>query len=133
VKTAEEIAADIRSLLPDVRGGSLCFFGEWFGRPRDNCHQVTAATAEGDALVVRFNEQERLTVLQPEGVRVSADEFRIENAAGVRWEWCYHGRPQLPENLYSIEYSRKGNRVEVTDTTDWHHSEHHPDPTAPAA
>lgn len=130
--TAQEVAAHINDLLPNVRGGSLCIFGEWFGGRPDNWHEVTEAAAEGDALIVRFNERETLTVVRPRGVTVTEDEFRIERADVVRWEWFYYGRPARPENLYVMEYARRGDAVEVTDTADWYEPEHHPDATASA-
>jgi hypothetical protein len=123
----------INRLLPDVRSGSLCFFGEWFGGRPDNWHVVMDASAPaGNALLVRFDEGEALTVVSPDGVSISADTFRIEHADKVRWEWFYYGRPQRPENLYAIEYVRGETGVEVTDTSDWYDPEHRPDPAAPA-
>ncbi len=133
MRTPEDIAAHINLLLPDVLSGSLCFFGEWFGGRPDNWHVVMDASAPSDeALLVRFNEGEVLTVVRPDGVNVSPDTFRIEHADRVRWEWFYYGRPKRPENLYAIEYVRGDSGVEVTDTTDWYHPEHSPDSAAPS-
>lgn len=124
-------AKNISDLLPDVRAGSLCFFGEWFGGRPDNWHTITQAIAEGDALFILFNEGETLTIVRPKRVTVSSDDFQIDEAARVRWEWFYYGRPRRRENLYVIEYVRTGSGgIEVTDTADWHEPEHHPDPTA---
>lgn len=91
-----------------------------------------STSAHGDELVVRFNEGETLTVRHPAGASISADEFRIEQAESVRWEWFYYGRAQRPENLYVMEYVRKGHGVDVADTADWYEPEHSPDPMAPA-
>ncbi len=30
-----------------IEGGSLCFYGHWFGRPHDNYHQLKLVTFDG--------------------------------------------------------------------------------------
>lgn len=130
--SAEKAVRQITALLPSVRGGSLCFFGEWFGGRPDNWHVITGAEPDGDALAVRFNEGETLTIWDPEGVTISEDEFRIERASRLRWEWFYYGRPRRPENLYLMEYVVAAGGVTVRDTSDWFEPQHNPDLTAPA-
>jgi hypothetical protein len=92
----------------------------------------TAANGNGSLLELRFDEGETLSVWDPTDIAISEDEFRIGTAARVRWQWFYYGRPQAPENLYSIDYVVGSESISVTDTTDWYEPEHDPDVTAPA-
>ena len=93
---------------------------------------ITGAEAHGDAVILRFDEDETLTVWNPDGATISEDAFRIERASQLRWEWFYYGRPRRPENLYVIEYVPADDGLAVRDTSDWFEPEHDPDPTAPA-
>ena len=36
-------------------GGTLRFFGDWFGRPHDNFHRLESATVDEESLVLRFD------------------------------------------------------------------------------
>jgi len=110
--TPDQLASQITALLPRIKSGTLRFFGEWFGREWDNHHEVTCATADGDDLIVNFDEGEELTVSRPRAAKISPDDFLIRNADRARWQWFYYGRPQIPENRYLLEYVRKGDRVD---------------------
>ena len=127
----QEAAAEICSAIPVLPRDSLRFFGEWFGGRRDNIHTITGATASNDALVVHFDEDETLTVWNPSGIVATATIFPIEDAARLRWEWFYYGRPHLPENLQHIEYIRTpGCGVSLVDTSS-PPATHRPDVSAP--
>ena len=101
---AERIASAVAVGLPHVKAGSLRFWGCWFGRPYDNVHQICAATADGDVLVVTFSNDEVLTVWTPSGATINQDSFAIRNARRVLWEWYYYGRPKLPANRFFQDF-----------------------------
>src|SRR2546430_14407724 len=92
---AEEIAEIMNRRLPEIRPGTLCFWGEWFGRPFDNLHRLIGCGAEGDLLRIRFDQNEILSVWSPLNCQVHAagsrgqSIFRLEDAARVRWEWVF--------------------------------------------
>jgi hypothetical protein len=111
-----DIAARIRQLLPDVYSGTLCFWGVWFGRPHDNCHSIVGAEADGDCLVLHFNDEEALMVWHPNGCRIGAREFVIETASRVQWQWYWYGRPHVPENLMRYDLTRQGTMVAFQST-----------------
>lgn len=101
--------------------GSLRTFGDWFGKPYDNDHQVTGATAAGDRLVVDFDEGERLTVWNPRGGFIDATNgLLIGRADRVRFEHIYHGRPRTEANRYVIEHVVDGTSVSASTTADWY-------------
>jgi len=131
-ETPAEIAAHIESLLPNVKCGTLRFWGQWFGRPYDSCHTVVAAESAADTLIVRFDAEEKLTVVHPAGVSISSSQFRIQSASKVIWEWFYYGRPATPDHLYREEYARQGNEIVATSTVDWYTPDLRPSATCSA-
>ena len=108
---ASEIAAHIQRLLPKIRSGTLRFWGVWFGRPHDNWHSVVRAEADGDCLVIHFNEEETLKVWHPQGWHIDAQEFVIHSASRVLSQWYWYGRPHAPGNLMTHDFTRHGTEV----------------------
>jgi hypothetical protein len=117
--SSEEAADQIRSALASLPSDSLRFFGEWFGGRRDNIHTIVGVTTEEDALVLRFNEGEALSVWDPTEITTTPATFRIQEASRLQWEWFYYGRPRAPENLHRMEYVRIADaQVRVTEHGD---------------
>jgi hypothetical protein len=114
---ASIIAAEIEAKLPLVKSGSLSVWGDIFGGRIDNFHVITSASAraELDQLVIGFNHGETLEVWGPQGATISVDEFHIDSALRVRWEWFYYGRPEVPANRRFIEHAIIGGAVVTTD------------------
>ena len=102
----EDIVSFLRQHAGSING-TLCVFGDWFGRPMDNWHQVTTHEAQKDYLKFVFTEGETLEVWCPKGLKKKGNRFYIEHAARVRWEWFYYGRPKLPENRFFREHVTK--------------------------
>ena len=75
LRPASEIATHIQQLLPNVHSGTLRFWGIWFGRPHDNHHAIVRAEAEGDCLVLHFNDEETLRAGHPRLVRLIRDSL----------------------------------------------------------
>lgn len=90
-----------------VTGGSLCFYGDWFGRPCDNYHKIQNYTYENDILCICFDEGEVLRVISPRNIINEENMFAITNAAKV--EWIHH--------LYSdtIKENNRANCYELVD------------------
>jgi len=114
--TASEIAAQIQQLLPNVHSGTLRFWGVWFGRPHDNYHTVVKAEAEGDCLVLHFNEEETLRVWHPQACQIDSRQFAIGLASRVLWQWYWYGRPHAPSSLMSYDFIRSGTEINFTTT-----------------
>jgi hypothetical protein len=57
--------------------GSLCVFGDWFGRPMDNCHQLVSHEEKEGYVRLTFNEGETLEVWEPspDGAAHGREEF----------------------------------------------------------
>jgi hypothetical protein len=130
---AKLLAERINNALPHVRSGTLRFWGEWFGRPHDNCHVLLRCDAEQDHLLqLYFNQGETLSVWAPRDLTADDSAFRILSADRVRWEWFYYGRPQVPANLYFMDFLRSAKQVTATTKIDWSSSNLKPNGRRPA-
>ncbi len=126
MEQAKEISERVNSLLPRVKAGTLRFFGQWFGRAYDNYHVIESSKAKGDCLILTFNGKETLSVWSPSGFRISAEEFQIDAASRVLWQWFYYGRPRTPENLYFEDYVVEGDKIRTETNVDWYEPDLHP-------
>jgi len=129
---AENIAGVIQKALPNIKPGSLRFWGSWFGKPYDNRHQMVGCDFNGDMLEVRFDESELLKVWEPRRATVNEKSFRIVEAKRVRWVWFYYGRPKLPASLYFQEFVREDTQITVETNIDWYTPTYASDPSFPA-
>lgn len=82
---AQEAGSDLAAVAGQVKHGTLRMFGDWFGRPMDNNHIVRSVRAEGRDLIVPFDEDEELTITDPDDWTFSADTFRVRTASRVTW------------------------------------------------
>src|SRR5438477_3180274 len=101
-------AIRLHLLIGTLKSGSLRIWGDWFGRPYDNCHRIVSVEATDAVSRLIFDQSEVLTVRDPRDSTISSDAFRIESASQVRWEWFYYGRPQTPANRFFLNYERNG-------------------------
>ena len=128
---AELIAGRINSAVPRL-AGTLRFWGQWFGRPYDNVHDVVGCEIETDRLRIRFGGGEVLSVWAPRSVWVFDRNFSIKNADRVLWEWFYYGRPHLPENRYFESYTRTADGIIAEANADWYTPDLRPSRDHPA-
>lgn len=96
-----------------IKGGCLCFYGYWFGRPYDNNHKLELATFDSSTniLTLTFNQKETLSIFNPQDISEFKDKLVIGSADKIYWEWFSYGKPQTAENLYFIEINRKENSL----------------------
>lgn len=117
VSTPLELAAEISKALPNLKSGTLRFWGEWFGKPYDNIHTVVSCDATDDCLRLRFDQGEVLAVWNPIDIQIDATTLRIGSATALRWTWYYYGRARSPENLFYRDYA--GQEGSVVFRTNW--------------
>lgn len=121
------ITAHLREAIPRSLSGSLCFWGEWFGRPHDNRHTLISCEAEHTALRLLFDQSETLSIWSPKGLTIDRSSFRIAEARRVRWEWFAYGRAKTRENLYFMDFVRSGEVITATTNVDWYNPSLDPD------
>lgn len=92
-----------------MRGGSMCFYGEWFGRPYDNFHRVKRASIINDTLTIQFEGGEILTAASPGNIKNTEKEFIIVDAESIEWTWFYYERTQSSEIHRGYVYQKKAN------------------------
>lgn len=63
-----------------TRSGSLCFYGDWLGRPYDNFHKIVNTNYDGEILEISFDRRERLIIFEPENITSTKNELKIEKA-----------------------------------------------------
>ena len=112
--SASDIASAILALPQRNRSGTLRMFGDWFGRPMDNVHNVVDTESDGDTLILTFKNNETLTIWNPSGYSTVGYTIRIADADRVRWEWYYYGREQTPENLLFHDYAKQDGGIAVS-------------------
>jgi len=117
---AEKIVEQLSGNLSNVKSGGLRIWGQWFGRPMDNWHSLVACEAEGNNLLLKFNEDETLCVWAPRQAVISDKIFRIKDADRVRWEWFCYGRPKTPSNRYFEDFIKKESEIIATTNVDWY-------------
>jgi hypothetical protein len=132
VTEGQEIATRINKHLTAIKSGTLRFWGHWFGRPYDNCHQIVSCTFTGEALKLTFNEGENLQVWNGDKVIVGPSTFQIVTASRVRWEWYYYGRPKTAANLYFQDLTQTIGGISPKTNIDWYTPRFEFDLTLPA-
>lgn len=115
-----------------VKSGTLRFFGEWFGRPYDNVHQIVTASATADKLIVRFDEDEMLSIWNPINALISDTQFEIVEASRVRWEWYLYGLEKTDENVRFEDFNKTDSLISVAHNIDWYHPDFNPRSDEPA-
>lgn len=74
-----------------TKGGTMCFYGQWFGRPYDNFHRIRDAVLDDGQLKVRFQGGEILTVINPQKISNGGKSFVVEKADEVIWQYAPYG------------------------------------------
>lgn len=86
-----------------AKGGSLCFYGDWFGRPYDNYHQIIHTSYDGEILNLIFKGGEQLLVYEPENITSSKKELKIAKARKLKWIYTPYGTIQRNIITYTWE------------------------------
>lgn len=87
-----------------TKGGSLCVYGDWIGRPYDY-HKIIDTNYDGEILEMKFDRQERLLVYNPENVISTKQELKIENAKKTKWIYIPYESATTKYNtmVYTVE------------------------------
>ncbi len=98
-----------------LHSGAPCFFGDWWGRPMDNCCRPAAAEwRESGTLVITFDAGERCAIEGAEGVENTPAIFRVARARRVIWEW--YGDPAHRRELCRRLYTPEGPHTVLLET-----------------
>lgn len=87
-----------------IKGGSICIWGEWFGRPYDNFHTVESVQWRKTEIVIHFDQGESLYIYNPANIINEEKRFVIGEATKVLFVWYYYGKEHTYDNLYVRQY-----------------------------
>ena len=85
---------------------SLSIWGGGPGRPHDNAYIAKKLLLNEDGLYLSFEDGEECRVFRPEGVVLSDQGIRIENAEKIVWKFYCYGEPQREAALTTITWQR---------------------------
>lgn len=91
-----------------ITGGSLCIWGEWFGKPQDKFHIVDTVRWGKDEIKIYFLDEESLFIQNPVMIVNEEKWFLIEDASEILWVWYDYGKVHHYENMYVRQYIKKG-------------------------
>ena len=93
-----------------INGGTLRFWGNWFGKPMDNYHEIESVEFDNEKniLILTLNEEEKLKIWNPSNLEIGKKELRIKNADKILFEWHLYGEDKIAENLKFESYINNG-------------------------
>jgi hypothetical protein len=97
----------------EFEGGTLRFWGNWFGKPMDNYHQIKDVKFDSvlKKLILILNEGEKIKIWNPSELKLGKTELRIEKADKILFEWNYYGEEKSNENLRFESYINNGEKI----------------------
>lgn len=99
-----------------INGGTLRFWGNWFGKPMDNYHEIKNVEFDNgkNILTLTLGEDEKLKIWNPSNLEIGRKELRIKNADKILFEWHLYGENKTGENLRFESYKNNGISIEFT-------------------
>jgi hypothetical protein len=119
VADLEELAENIRRIIPDLKWGSMRLWGQSLGRPGEDGHVLIGCEAVNDCLRLRLKGDEVLAVWNPLEVKITTKRFRIGSADSMRFTRYYCGRPRLPENILYRDYALQDGLIQFRTNENW--------------
>lgn len=92
-----------------TQGGSLCFYGDWFGRSYDNFHKIIHARYDDKLLEIFFDCHEHLIIYEPQNITNTKHELKIKNAKKVKWMYIPYETATTKHN--TIIYTAEGEKI----------------------
>ena len=86
---ADAAAEAVAAFFAQHQVASLRLPSGWFGRPHDNFHQLATAAVEGDAVLIRLDRTQVLT-LDAETAAAEGRILRVTIQGGL-WRWTEYG------------------------------------------
>lgn len=83
-----------------TKGGTMCFYGEWFGRPYDNYHEIVKVYYENECLTIHFANHERLIIFNPTEITNEENCLKIKEASKVIWQYTPYGSNGVNRYIY---------------------------------
>lgn len=103
-------------------GGSFRIFGDWFGKPYDNYHEIENAELNNqlNRLTLNFKEGEKLEIYNPRYVFEASTFLKIVKADRIKLTWFYYGKTKTTENQYFLDYTLTDKKIATETNVDWY-------------
>ncbi|MEO1010533.1 MAG: hypothetical protein AAFX53_04455 [Bacteroidota bacterium] len=121
-RSPEEIVRLLENKKTLFKGGTFRIFGDWFGKPYDNYHEIESADFcnQLKCLTLNFKGGEQLEVYNPEHIFEASSFLKIIKADRIKLTWFYFGKPQTKNNQYFLDYSLKDKKITTETNVDWY-------------
>ncbi|WP_338731440.1 hypothetical protein [Mangrovimonas cancribranchiae] len=98
----------------EINGGTLRFWGNWFGKPMDNYHEIKNVEFDktNNILILTLDDGEKITMWNPSGLEIGQKELQIKKADKILFEWHLYGENKTGENLRFESYKNNGISIE---------------------
>lgn len=121
--TIQEFVKRYNSYKGTIKGGAVCFWGYWFGKPYDNFHQIAFVRFDEieHKLELLFTESESLIIESPERIKEYNNHIEIESARKILWQWHPFGKSytNTPADYSYIEIIRNKDDFEGKANDNW--------------
>ena len=104
------------------KGGSFRIFGDWFGKPYDNYHEIESAEFNDQLrrLTLNFKEGERLEIYNPKHIFEASTFLKIVQADRIKLTWFSYGKTKTTENQNFLDYKLTGKKFTTETNVDWY-------------
>lgn len=89
-----------------IVGGSLCIWGEWFGRPYEYFHTVESVRWERTKIAIHFDQGESLYISNPTKTVNQEKKLLVGDATKVLFVWYEYGKEHTYDNMYVRQYTK---------------------------
>lgn len=104
-------------------GGTLRFWGEWFGRPYDNFHKPVNSEFSENMLIIRFENGEKCTVYDPSEIVTSRMIFTSRTLQKSCGNGIITARRILPKTFADAN-TKTAHRALMRKITLWNYADH---------
>ncbi len=121
-RSPEELIHFLENKNNLFKGGTFRIFGDWFGKPYDNYHEIKSAEFNDKLklLTLNFKEGEKIEVYNPKHIFEASKFLKIISADRIKLTWFYYGKTKTIENLYFLDYILTDKKFTTETNVDWY-------------
>ena len=131
-RSVKKIMRAIDKLERTYISGFLASYGYWWRDKPDIRHQLISYKGQDNRLILTFNHELSLLIIDPAKLEMQDDAMIIWQASGLEWHWKGYGEHFSPDNCYHRKYRWMDNQMYFNsdnDTCDYYYA---PRPYQPA-
>ncbi len=104
------------------QGGTIRIYGDWFGKPYGNYHEINSATYDQieKLLTLYFKEGEKLQIYNPKHLFEARTFLKIIQADSIKMTWFYKGSTHSEAKQYYIDYGNENKKITTKTNVDYY-------------